>query len=127
MDPKLDRTIGFPIVRRIMDGKNFRKQGGGKFVHVDDVAGAVVSIVGNENAAGQAFNLVDCYARWADLAQMAAQLLHADIEIDFSSPAEPRNTFLKDAVQSLGVPMDRGHQGLREHLERLIEVIRLSP
>jgi nucleoside-diphosphate-sugar epimerase len=127
MDPRLDRTVGYPIVRRIMDGKNFRKQGGGKFVHVDDVAAAVVAIVGNEDAAGQPFNLVDCYARWADWAQIAAELLDAEIEIDFSSPGEPKNVFVKDAVQSLGVAMDRGHQGLRDHLTKLIEVMRLSP
>ncbi len=123
MDPRLDRTIGYPIVRRIMDGKNFRKQGGGKFVHVDDVAAAVVAIVGNEEAAGKAFNMVDCYARWADWAQIIAELLNADIEIDFSSPAEPRNVFVKDAVQGLGVAMDRGHEGIRKHAAELIEVM----
>lgn len=125
LDPKLDRSIGFPIVRRIADGKNFRKQGGGKFVHVEDVAATVLAIVGNESASGRAFNLVDGYSRWADWAQIAADLLAADVEIDFSSPAEPKNSFKKEAVQGLGIAMDRGYSGIRLHLEQLIEAMKV--
>ena len=120
IDPKLDRSIGYPIIAKIKNGQRFDRQGGGKFVHVDDVAGAIGAIVGNDAAAGQAFNLADCYARWGDIAQMAADELGVEADIDLSSPTESKNVFTKDAAESLGVPLDRGHDGLRTHIKELI-------
>jgi len=123
MDPNMERTIGYPIVRKIRAGEKFERSGGGKFVHVEDVAAAIVACVGNADVAGRPFNLVDCYARWADWAQIAAELLGVDADIDFSSPAEPKNQFTKDAAQSIGVGLDRGFDGIRAHLKQLIEVM----
>jgi nucleoside-diphosphate-sugar epimerase len=123
IDPRLERSIGYPIVEKLRAGEPFRRRGGGKFVHVDDVAQAVVALVGNPEAAGRAYNLADCYARWSDLAVMAAELLGIEAEIDTSSPPRSRNVFSKEAVQSLGVALDRGHDGLRTHLRELIDVM----
>ncbi len=120
IDPRLDRSIGHPIIARLRRTKRFSKAGGGKFVHVEDVAAAVVAAVGNPGVSGCVFNMVDCYARWADLALLAADLLGIEAEIDTSSPARPRNDFTKDAVRTLGVELDRGHDGLRRHLGELI-------
>lgn len=122
VDPRLTRSIGYPIVRQVRQEARFDKPGGGKFVHVDDVAAAVCSAVGNENAHG-VYNLADCYARWADLAVMAAELLNVEAEIDLSSPPAPQNLFTKDAAASLGVALDRGHEGIRGHLAELVKVM----
>lgn len=67
---------------------------------------------------------MDCYARHADWAAMAADALGIDAEIDRSSPERPRNSFSKDAARSLGVTLDRGHQGIRTHLQELAERMR---
>ncbi len=123
IDPKLDRSIGYPIVKRIKRGKNFNKSGGGKFVHVDDVAAAVLATLGNPDAAGKAYNMADCYARWADLAQITCELLNVEVEIDFSSPKQAKNVFIKDRIETLGVKLDRGHDGIRKHLSELIELM----
>ena len=123
IDPNLPRSMGYPIIERIKRGDRSKTRGGGKFVHVEDVAAVVEATVGNPDANGKIYNLADCYARWADLAKMTAELLGLDADIDMSSPAEPKNRFTKDAVQSLGVPMDRGHDGLREHLRELSELM----
>ena len=123
IDPTLRRSIGYPIVRQLMEGRRFAKPGGGKFVHVDDVASAVCAVVGNEEASGRVYNLADCYARWGDLAAMARDLLGVDVEIDLTSPPQPKNQFTKDAVRSLRVELDRGHEGLRDHLRELIELM----
>ncbi|MCA9286659.1 MAG: NAD(P)-dependent oxidoreductase, partial [Phycisphaerales bacterium] len=113
IDPTLERSHGYEIIRMLRARKPFQRSGGGKFVHVDDVAAAIVACLGNPLAAGRPFNLVDCYARWSDLAQMAAEELAVDASIDHSSPPEPRNMFTKDAAASLGVRLDRGHAGIR--------------
>ncbi len=78
------------------------------------------SRAGTESAAGRAYNLADCCGRWADWARRTSELLGVDVEIDTSSPEQPRNTFTKDAARSLGVTLDRGHEGIREHLRELI-------
>lgn len=120
LDPNIERTYGIGMLRRLRKGDAVDKAGGGKFVHVDDVAAATVACVGNAEAAGRAYNLVDCYARWADWALIAAELLGIDAKVDTSSPASPKNVFTKDAVRSLGVDLDRGHDGIRSYLRQLI-------
>lgn len=122
IDPRIERSIGYPIIRQIRDRRPFTRPGGGKFVHVDDVAVAVASAVGNPDASGRVYNLADCYAWWADIAQMIADHLGIAAEIDFSSPPQPKNQFTKDAARSLGVPLDRGHQGIRAYLGELVKV-----
>ena len=120
IDPQLDRTHGYRLIEKLKRGEDVNKPGGGKFVHVEDVAAAVVATVGNPAVAGRAFNLVDCYARWSDWAVMACELLDLKAVLDDSSPEKPHNTFTKDAAESLGVKLDRGHDGIREHLRELI-------
>lgn len=127
IDPRLERTHGYEVLKAVRSGEPFGKPGGGKFVHVDDVAAAVGAVVGNPRAAGRPFNLVDCYARHADWARMAAEELGVKVEIDESSPPLPRNSFSKAAAQSLGVSLDRGHEGIRQHLRELIDHVGGTP
>jgi len=123
LDPNLERSHGYQVIKTLRETGRYDKPGGGKCVHVDDVAAVVGALVGNESAAGQPFNLVDCYARHADWAVMAAELLGIEAEIDMSSPALPQNSFSKAAVESLGVTLDRGHDGIRQSLQALIEAM----
>ena len=123
IDPELERSHGYALIQKLMRHEPIRKPGGGKFVHVNDVAAAVVASVGNPAVAGRPYNLVDCYARWADWAVIAADLLGVKADIDLSSPAEPKNMFTKDAVHSLGVDLNRGHSGIRQHLRELIKIM----
>lgn len=124
MDPRLDRTIGYSIIREIAAERKYFKKGGGKFVHIDDVTAAVAALVGNDDARGQAYNLVDCYARWADWAAIAADIMRIRPEIDLSSPPEPKNNFDTSKARALpGVRLDRGRDGIRLHLEQLVEMM----
>ncbi|MEQ8770495.1 MAG: NAD(P)-dependent oxidoreductase [Phycisphaerales bacterium] len=120
IDPNLERSIGFPIIEKVRAGQRVTRSGGGKFVHVDDVAAALTASVGNDAASGQVYNLADCYARWGDFAVWAGEALGVEAQVELSSPAEPKNVFMKDAARSLGVPLDRGHEGLRRHVRELV-------
>ncbi|MHC4909447.1 MAG: NAD-dependent epimerase/dehydratase family protein, partial [Planctomycetota bacterium] len=122
IDPKPERTIGHPIVERLRTRKRFSRTGGGKFVHVDDVAAAVTAAVGNDATAGRAYDMADCYARWCDWARMIADELGIEADIDESSAQEPRNAFRCDAVRELGVPLERGLDGIRQHVRDLVEI-----
>jgi nucleoside-diphosphate-sugar epimerase len=123
IDPDLPRSHGYPLVQSIKAGQPCTKLGGGKFVHVDDVAAAAVNAVGNPVANGRVIDLTDCYARWADWAAMIAEILEVNVPIDFSSPSQPRNMFVKDGAHSLGVSLDRGHDGIRTYLRELVGVM----
>jgi nucleoside-diphosphate-sugar epimerase len=123
IDPDLKRSHGFAIIEQLRATKSYNRPGGGKFVHVDDVARATVATVGNPAAVGRPYNLADCYLRWADWAAMAAEIMGIKADIDLSSPPQARNTFTKDAAQSLGVNLDRGREGVREHLKELIRAM----
>lgn len=127
LDPRLDRSHGFDLVRAIRAGQPLRgpvmRRGGGKWVHVEDVAAAVAAVVGNPAASGRPYNLADCYARAGDWATMAAELLGVEADIDLSGPPGPVNTFSKEAARSLGIALDRGHQGIRQHLRALINAM----
>jgi len=141
VDPNLERSHGYGIVRELLETGRCDRAGGGKYVHVDDVAAVIGAIVGNDAAAGRPFNLVDCYARHADWALMAAGVLGLDpdrVTIDTSSPALPRNSFSKAAVESLGggggggrgghrlEAGATGHAGIRASLEELVTAMGLD-
>jgi nucleoside-diphosphate-sugar epimerase len=127
IDPRLDKSLGYDVVRAVKAKRAIRRPGGGKWVHVEDVAAAVNAMVGSKDVAGRAYNLVDCYARWADWAQMAADIMGVTADIDSSSPENPRNMFSKEAVRSLGVTVDRGHDGIRRYLKELVAAVEAQP
>ncbi len=121
IDPVLKRTIGYPIVQTIREGKPITKLGGGKFVNVEDVAAVAIACIDNPKASPCVYNLANCYARWSDWATIAAELLHANVEIDMSSPPAPKNTFdTADVTKDLGIELNRGIDDIRKAIEELI-------
>ena len=124
IDPDLPRSHGYKLLKKLAAGQRIDRAGGGKFVHVDDVAAVIVALVGNDAVAGQPFNMVDCYARWSDWAKLGAEVLQLNTDIVESSPPLPRNMFSKEAVRALGVSLDRGHEGIRRSLVELAAAMR---
>ncbi|MGI9014093.1 MAG: NAD-dependent epimerase/dehydratase family protein [Phycisphaerales bacterium] len=125
IDPHMTRSIGFPIIRSLRNGEPFTRAGGGKFVHVQDVADAVRACIENDAVQAEVFNLADCYARWSDIAIMLKDILDLqDVTIDTSSPELSKNVFCKDRVRdTLGVQLDRGHEGLKQYLRELVDAV----
>jgi nucleoside-diphosphate-sugar epimerase len=126
IDPKESRSHGYTLIEKIKRGRAVTKSGGGKFVHVRDVALAAVEAAENENVRAEMVNLVDCYARWGDWGVMVNEALGTSVDVDLSSPAQPKNTFSKAVAKGLfadGPPsefLERGHDGIRAHLAGLI-------
>jgi len=123
LDPRRDRSIGHPIVKKIAEGQRFDRSGGGKFVHVEDVAHAA-ALAATRDDCPMLIDLVDCYARWADWATMIAEHLGVSAEIDDSSPSAPKNMFSKQSAQRLGLSIDRGHKGIADHIASLVHAMR---
>jgi nucleoside-diphosphate-sugar epimerase len=126
---KIERSIGYAQVKRLLDGGRIAGdefRGGGKFVHVKDVALACVRAIERDAAAGRAFHLADCYAKHTRFGEIARDLLGLAPDVvapDTGPPA--RNRFSKDAAATtLGVPLDRGEAGMRGYVRELIDAIR---
>ncbi len=126
IDRKLDRSRGYDVVDQLKRTGAYSSHDQGHFVHIDDVTAAVAAVVGNESASGRAYNLVDCHASLGDLAHMAAEIMGLDARIEDAVAGQPHHDFSKQAVRSLGVNPDRGHAGLRDHLEELIAIMDAS-
>ncbi len=123
IDPRQNRSIGWPFIERIRRGEAFQRKGGGKFVHVDDVAAATIAAVDTPEASPCVYNLVDCYARWCDWARVISDRLGVEVEIDESSASSPKNMFDTSATsKELGVPMDRGFDGIISHIDEMISL-----
>jgi dTDP-glucose 4,6-dehydratase len=124
IDPNIDRSIGFPIIQSLRDGKPYTKLGGGKFVNVEDVAAATIACIDNPKASPRVYNLANCYARWADWATFAAEELGSDVSIDTSSPTSPINSFDTSYVtDDLGVKLDHGMEDIQKAVKELIHAI----
>ena len=125
LDPTLKRSIGYPIVLDILSKQAYERSGGGKFVHVEDVAACAVAALQRPPGSTSIYHLADCYARWGDLGLMVAEKLGIQAELDTQSPTSSRNQFCKKAIQEdLGIGLDRGQEGIRTHLETLIEAMK---
>ena len=123
IDPDQTRSIGWPIIEKVQSGEPYARSGGGKFVHVDDVATATVACLDNAAASPEIYHLVDCYARWGDWAVMTAELLDLELDVDLSSPTASRNMFDTENVKrDLGVSLDRGFDGIRKHIASMIRM-----
>ncbi len=123
IDPDLPRSQGYGIVQTLRKTGSFQRTGGGKFVHVDDVVATIVACLEGPKADTVAYNLADCYARWGDWASIAAEEMGLDAQIDLSGPTASTNQFSKLAVNRLGVAMNRGQEGIRNHLRQLIPLV----
>ncbi|MDG2422472.1 MAG: NAD(P)-dependent oxidoreductase [Phycisphaerales bacterium] len=125
IDPRTPRSIGYPIIKDIAEKASYQRAGGGKFIHVDDVAACTAAALERPHITSGIYHLADCYARWGDWASITADLLDVPANINMDSPTSSKNTFSKQSVQDeLGVSMDRGQDGIRDHLKELIEVMR---
>ncbi len=125
----LERSHGYRLVKKLLNGECVTpkdKPGGGKFVHVEDVSLAILRSCEQAEAAGRAFHLADCYAKFTRFAEHARDILglpESMVEPDTGPPA--KNMFSKTAsAEFLGVPLNRGDAGLRKHTGELIEAIR---
>jgi len=120
IDPSIERSIGTPIIQRIRRGDPLDRPGGGKFVHVEDVAESISRSLSTPEADGGVYHLADCYARWSDWGHMACDVLGTEVQINDASPPAPKNMFTTDDLASdLDLSLCRGHEGIRAHIEDL--------
>jgi nucleoside-diphosphate-sugar epimerase len=124
IDPRLERSWYFGLVRKVVNNEPIDTDRGGKIVSVRDCAEAVRRCVGNPAVAGRFFVLVDCYLYDQEVAEMARTICGSASDIADRKGSGPANRFDTSAARGLGVPLNRGREGVREYLEELIEAMK---
>ncbi len=124
IDPKLRRSWFYPLVNRVRDGETIDVPTGGKIVHVLDCVEAVRCALGNKQAAGQFYVLVDMYLYDQEVAEMAKEICGSSSKILDVKGGGPKNNFDTSAAKALGVPLNRGRDGVREYVEELLEAMK---
>jgi len=120
-----EKSQWYDLVRRVVDGERVDVPGGGKIVHVEDVAEAVARAVGRDDVAGEVYELTDCHIWYRKVAEFAKEIARVDTQISGETGDGPKHDIVtKKAEETLGIGLDRGRQGVRHYIEQLVEIIR---
>ena len=130
VDPKLERSQWFELIKDAKEGKTISTDRGGKITHVQDVADALTLAVGDDQVSGQLFNLVDGYMYWQVAAELAKELSGSRATIEDRTGEGPRNQIEKSKAVAFferrgnSTALRRGTQGVRDYVAQLLPLIR---
>ena len=118
INPHLAHSAWYNIVKDIKHGCNVEVSEGGKVVSVEDVVQAINLAIGNIEAAGKIYNLVDFYVDNMSIARMAKEICASQSNIS-GTPRQPVNTIDNTQSRALGVRYT-GNNGLKRYIQELI-------
>jgi nucleoside-diphosphate-sugar epimerase len=126
VDPNLQRSQWFDLIQSAKQGGAIDTPQGGKITHVQDVADALTLAVGDEQVAGQFYNLVDGYMYWQRAAELAKDLSGSAATIIDRKGAGPKNQF--DCAKAIDffdrhgntTALRRGEAGVRAYVAELL-------
>ncbi len=121
IDPKLAHSEWYDLIKNIKNGVDVEVVGGGKIVHVEDVAHAIDFAIDNRDAFGKVYNLSDFYIDNMFIAEMAKEICGSKSKIS-GTPKQPKNTIDNAESKKLGVRY-AGTESLRQYIIELIEVV----
>ena len=119
INPHLAHSAWYNIIKDVKHGVNVEVSGGGKVVHVEDVAKSVDSVISNKDASGKIYNLVDFYIDNMSIARIAKEICASESNIS-GTPKQPIHTIDNTQSKTLGVRY-AGMEGLRGYIQELID------
>ncbi|MBI3910017.1 MAG: NAD(P)-dependent oxidoreductase [Armatimonadetes bacterium] len=112
------------LILDVLTGRPVDTAAGTSTVSAEDTAHAIAMAVGREEVAGQLYNLVDCYVYAQQVAEMAREMSGSEAPIrDRVGLAIPRYLVISDRAQALGARLNRGLEGIREHVRRVLMTV----
>ena len=121
IDPELAHSEWYDLIKNIKNGVDVAAVGGGKIVHVKDVAHAIDSAIDNKDAFGKVYNLVDFYIDNMTVAKMSKEICNSKSKIS-GTPKQPVNTIDNTESKKLGVNYTE-MEGLRQYIEELVKLV----
>ena len=122
----LDKSRWIDQVRAVKTGQSVDQKGGGKIVHVQDVADALTYAVGDKEVAGQFHNLVDRHIYWQQVAEVTKELTGSQSEIKDNKGPGPKNNYDTTTTQAFfnrhgnQKAIRRGLDGIRDYVQELL-------
>ena len=113
----------YDLITAIATGQDVDVRGGGKEVHVADVAAALIHLldVDPEAIRGRAFNCYDRYISQWDVAHLARELSGSKSSIN-GSQTTPEHEIVTDQIRDLGVTFG-GQERLRATIQDLLNTL----
>ena len=115
-----EKSKWFELISRIKRGEDVEVTGGGKEVHVADVAKAIEILLLSDQIAGEVFNCYDRYVSKYEVANLAKQISGSSSQI-VGQPREPRNQIETGKLKALGMQFG-GQTLLKQTIEKLLAV-----
>ena len=116
------RSKWYDLVQRVVRGEEVNVAGGGKEVHVTDVARAVELLLDARRVAGEVYNCYDRYISEYDVATTAKEISGSDANI-IGEQREPLNQIETDKIRGLGLQFG-GWPLFEQHIGYLVEAVR---
>ena len=123
VDPKLEKSQWYKLIDAARRGEDVDKTGGGKVTHVQDVADALAYAVGDEQTAGEIYNLAEMYLHWCEPPKMAAEISGSGAEVvDYAGDGGAKNSYDKSKAVAFfdrhgnADALRRGRGGVREYV-----------
>ncbi len=110
----------YELVQAIAADEPIVAEGGGKEVHVADVAEAVALLLEADDIAGQCYNCTDLYVSQWDVAHLAREIVGSEGAIR-GSRTRPKHTIETGKIEALGMAFG-GRPLLEETVEKLLLV-----
>jgi nucleoside-diphosphate-sugar epimerase len=126
VDPNLPRSQWYDLIKTAKEGGTIDEPRGGKITHVQDVADALALAIGDEEVAGEFYNLVDGYMYWQGAAELAKELSGSSATIIDRAGMGPKNTFDTTKADTFfrrhgnATALNRGVDGVREYVRELL-------
>lgn len=129
VDPKLEKSQWFDLIRTAKQGGAVDTAQGGKITHVQDVADALTLAVGDDSVSGQFYNLVDGYMYWQVAAEIAKELSGSGATITDRKGTGPKNQF--DCAKAIdffdrhknAIALRRGESGVRGYIAEVLPAV----
>ncbi|HJR81580.1 MAG TPA: NAD(P)-dependent oxidoreductase [Anaerolineales bacterium] len=126
LNPKLEKSLGFDLVKTIREGGKVSADGDVRLVHVEDVAEALALAVGDESVAGQFYNLVDSGLKWQKVAEITRGLIesaavsHNGPSRGAQQPFNPSKAIAFFDRYENRKALRRGREGVEQYLAALL-------
>ena len=119
--PAADHSKFFGIVRDVSLGKDVEVRGGGKEVHVADVARAIQILLKADGIAGQAYSCFDRYISEFDVATIAKQVCGSQSQV-IGEQKRPKHEIDSSKIKALGMEFG-GEALLLKTIEQLVKLV----
>ncbi len=117
----LEKSKWFKLIRAISDGDPVEVRGGGKEVHVGDVAKAIRLLLDVEGITGQAYSCYDRYISEFDVASIAKRICGSQSEI-IGDQKRPRHEIDSSKIKALGMTFG-GQERLEQTVKELLDLV----